>query len=587
MSFTGDLEHLPIVDVIQLLHSTRKTGTLCVRGERGECQLVFDEGYITSANHSNTSVRIGKILVDMGVISQTDCDTALAAQKAAGGARKPLIAALIEQGKLDKDNAYRGLRNLIEMTVVEMLRWPRGTFTLDVNVAVISDEYRYFPEILHQEINLDTQRVLMDALRIFDEKTRDGEFTDEDWNEPETPAAGTSAAEADSAAAIELSADDLGLGDIEQLERKIPEVFSSIEMIDPAETHRRAVADFLPEMAAEEREKLVEFLLGLAETAESDVGPGQSLIFFSRDQLARYMVMNFGKTLGVPVFTSDEGQALEMILNQALRKKIVPLLIFDSPNEDQPDWSPAALLRLRREFKGTYEPGAVLQLVETDQAEFSLESYREGVRAVMPRPAGGTPEETLRFYKVLLTYCRDYFAGRRSEFPAEFKAALLALQGIRDAAGVSQSLLANMANFLERALTLVVRPGELIAERGIGLGQDKSQGAETVEHFTIPMDGTGLLSRVLESGRPYFGPCDDKNLREQLFPKIGAPRSSTVLLLPMPSHGRIIAILYGDFGADAPAAVPVDFLEVLVGQAGLVLENAVYRRRLEKVTGKE
>ena len=152
-------------------------------------------------------------------------------------------------------------------------------------ITVISDEYRYFPEILHQEINLDTQRVLMDALRIFDEKTRDGEFTDEDWNEAETPA-GKPVAEADSTAAIELSADDLGLGDIEQLERKIPEVFSSIEVIDPAEVHRRAVADFLPEMAAEEREKLVEFLLGLAETAESDVGPGQSLILFSRDQLA-------------------------------------------------------------------------------------------------------------------------------------------------------------------------------------------------------------------------------------------------------------------------------------------------------------
>lgn len=28
MSFVGDLEHLPIVDLIQLLHSTKKSGTL-------------------------------------------------------------------------------------------------------------------------------------------------------------------------------------------------------------------------------------------------------------------------------------------------------------------------------------------------------------------------------------------------------------------------------------------------------------------------------------------------------------------------------------------------------------------------------
>ncbi|MEJ2201879.1 MAG: DUF4388 domain-containing protein, partial [Desulfuromonadaceae bacterium] len=131
MSFTGDLEHLPIVDVIQLLHSTRKTGTLCVKSARGESQLVFDSGYISSANHVNTSVRIGQILVDIEAISQEVCDQALAAQKAAGDSRKPLIAMLIEQGVLTKEDAFRGLRMLIEKTVVEMLRWTKGTFTLD------------------------------------------------------------------------------------------------------------------------------------------------------------------------------------------------------------------------------------------------------------------------------------------------------------------------------------------------------------------------------------------------------------------------------------------------------------------------
>ena len=46
MSFTGDLEHLSIVDVIQLLHATRKSGTLVVQGRKGESQLVFKDGYI-------------------------------------------------------------------------------------------------------------------------------------------------------------------------------------------------------------------------------------------------------------------------------------------------------------------------------------------------------------------------------------------------------------------------------------------------------------------------------------------------------------------------------------------------------------
>ena len=69
MSFTGDLEHLPIVDVIQLLNATKKSGTLTVRGRKGQSQLVFEDGYIVSANHANDSLRIGKVLVDLGGIT--------------------------------------------------------------------------------------------------------------------------------------------------------------------------------------------------------------------------------------------------------------------------------------------------------------------------------------------------------------------------------------------------------------------------------------------------------------------------------------------------------------------------------------
>lgn len=77
MSFTGKLEHLPIIDVIQLLHSTRKSGILRFASRKGESQLVFKDGYIVSANHPNSSVRIGKILVDLNIISPETLSQAL------------------------------------------------------------------------------------------------------------------------------------------------------------------------------------------------------------------------------------------------------------------------------------------------------------------------------------------------------------------------------------------------------------------------------------------------------------------------------------------------------------------------------
>src|SRR6185369_433647 len=152
MSFDGDLEHLPIVDVIQLLHATGKSGTLSLKSLKGESQLVFHSGYIVSANHVNNSVRIGQVLLDMGVISYEELESALHEQQRAGAARKPIVQTMIEAGKLRTEDAYQGLEVLIEMTIVEVLTWTRGTFSLDVDKLFVSDEYRYFPEQLKKEI---------------------------------------------------------------------------------------------------------------------------------------------------------------------------------------------------------------------------------------------------------------------------------------------------------------------------------------------------------------------------------------------------------------------------------------------------
>ena len=125
MSFNGDLEHIPLVDIIQLLHMTGKSGGLHLISPKGESQLVFREGFFVSANHIHNSVRVGNILVDMNVITDEILNLALAEQNTAGVNRKPLIAMLIEQGAIDKVTAYKGLETLIEMTIVEVLTWAR------------------------------------------------------------------------------------------------------------------------------------------------------------------------------------------------------------------------------------------------------------------------------------------------------------------------------------------------------------------------------------------------------------------------------------------------------------------------------
>ncbi|HEY5513791.1 MAG TPA: DUF4388 domain-containing protein, partial [Geomonas sp.] len=318
MSFDGDLEHLPIVDVIQLLHATGKSGTLTLRSLKGESQLVFNAGYIVSANHVNNSVRIGQILLDMGMITHEELESALHEQQRAGTTRKPIIQTMIEAGRIRTEDAYQGLEVLIEMTIVEVLTWTRGSFSLDVDKIFVSDEYRYFPEQLKQELQLNTQSVLMDALRIYDERKRDGTLTTEAmFGTPQAPAAGP--------AGGDISAADLGLDELDTLERRIPEVFSGLTDSVP-DTPRTRLQRVLAGIPPEEQQRLFGYLDGLTGAAVLP-GDGTGVILFTGDKLVRECV---AAACG-PRFlcATDDEAGLDPIIDQSHSKGIQPLLLLD------------------------------------------------------------------------------------------------------------------------------------------------------------------------------------------------------------------------------------------------------------------
>ena len=180
MSFSGNLEDIPLVDVIQLLNGTKKSGILKIEGRRGESQLVFKDGYIVSASHLNNRVRIGEFMVERSDITASALDQALTAQKLAGSDRQPLIQTLIAMGLVEEDKAYAALQALITMTIVEILTWKNGDFMLEPTRDVVKDGYKYYPGHLELEINVEVQGALLDALRVYDEKVRDGELTMEE-----------------------------------------------------------------------------------------------------------------------------------------------------------------------------------------------------------------------------------------------------------------------------------------------------------------------------------------------------------------------------------------------------------------------
>ena len=592
MSFTGDLEHLPIVDVIQLIYTTRKSGTLSIKSQKGESQLVFSDGYFVSANHLNNSVRIGQILVDKNFITQALIDQALLEQKKAGAARKPLVATLIEQGAIKREDAYKGLETLIEMTIVEVLTWTSGTFSLDMDKIDMSDEYRYFPEILQQEMLLNAQGLLMDALRIYDEKLRDGTLEEIFFSPPED-AGDEMPASVDGN--LFVTADLLGLDALDTLTKKIPDVFIGLKDNDPSEEHRRVISEELGSLPANGQEQLRTFLAELSvqsPAGERTTPPGTlplAVIIFSRDSFIKHAISTICRNKNYIVFTTDDDASLDLIIEQSFSRDLLPILIVDAPEFMGSGCAEETVTALLQQKRDRYPRIAILQMSTSPTAKtFPPHALDEGTEAVLPRPVLG---ENADIFVVQMTGFLQSFSSVLDKSFAQpdrlatrrLRESITILGTLSEPPEVARELLRFTSDLFERSMILVAGVTELTAEKGIGVTAEKSTGPTGPLMFKIPLGQRSVFDTVIEKRRMYYGLCSDTTLKAYLYSVIPAPRSSKVLFLPLLLSGNVIALIYADFGQSAPSPAQTEHLEILARFAGLVLDNSFYRKKFERL----
>lgn len=579
MSFSGDLEHIPLVDVIQLLQQTGKSGTLRLRGAKGECQLGFRDGFIISANHLNTGFRIGSILVELGVITREALDLTLAEQALRGPHPPPLIALLVETGRVKRPEAYRGLQTLIELTIVEVLTWPRGQFELDVEQILVSDEYRYFPDHNAPPPQVSTQNVLMEALRIFDEKKRDGTLNQGSLED------GDGAAAADET----ISADDLGLGDVESLRRRVPAAAAAAGERDGDERHRSKVRKELGGGTAEDQEALVAYLKRLGEPPP--LGDGHAagenlplaLILFTRDQLFSHTVMTSCAARSIFVFATDEPQDLGHIVEQSLARDLTPVLVIDPPGEEPGAFSEASVDAAMQAIRVAYPPLRFIRLVEPGQDDLALRALAAGALNALAKPSrsAGRPAfaaDFIRFAEAFLGCLQQACAPLGHVQLGDFRERLAGLGSLAKPSEISLSLLQFTASIFPRALTLIVSGAEVIAERSIGLSGRRAVTPALKLH--IPVERPSVFAASIDGGLLFCGQAPEEPTLKLLYDQIGAPHSPKIAVLPLKTRsGKVIALSYGDFGAQWATPVPIELLDVFARHAGLVLDALPQRAK--------
>lgn len=591
MAFTGDLEHLNLVDIIQLVHTTRKSGIFSVKAARGESKIVFSGGYIVGANHIDNRVRIGTVLVKTGAITVEDLKEALVAAKGDVKDHMPLIATLMRMGRLKREDALRGLKTLVEMTIVELMNWTKGTFTFDTDMAVFAAG----AGDMEQDVALDAQMVLMDALRIFDERERDRAAGKEVPSFealfadvlPEEDAGGAKAA------GTAITADVLGLGDLENLEKKISRPVSEMEIFDPVAIHRQNIREMLADFPAEEQEAFVSFLKkSVGHKSLPDAASQQAdraVVLFSDDRLMRHSVLTLCKDEGVPVFATDDGADLVRIIAKCLSAMRMPVVVFDGPGGG---FSGETIVSLRDRVRGAYPAVPVVQLAAPGNGDFILRAYQDGVRAVLPKPAREDLKETfvrdtIQFLGAFQSYIKNvrHRSDDTDRYVKELKKDIRTLREIATPSDAAMVLLASVGDKFERAVTFIVRPAELIGERAVGVSSEKSMGPTPADRLKVSLARPSVFRDVLEKGQAYYGESGDEAIKG-LFQVMGRPVSPSVILLPLVCDRKVVAVVYGDFGKKEASPVQLDILEILAVQVGISLEYALFRRQVAKASPK-
>lgn len=159
MALEGSLRDFGLADILQLIFFQKKTGVLSLSGEKDRVSLVFSEGNVVSAESRKRTEesRFGKILAKKGLIKDDDLRASLEEQRTTG---MKLGDIFLKNGLVKKEDIRDTLMSQMTETVVQLFTWKEGTYEFQAQQVALSQDI---------PVNLDTQHLLMEGLRVLDE----------------------------------------------------------------------------------------------------------------------------------------------------------------------------------------------------------------------------------------------------------------------------------------------------------------------------------------------------------------------------------------------------------------------------------
>lgn len=579
MGLQGNLEDLPLLDIIQMVSFSRKTGYLSIEMEGGEGAIVFHGGLVVAAFTTGSPPS------------------------------DPRIA------QLSKDAREKAVRARLGFALEQLARLREGAFGFELTEEIPL-------EIGGRDIRLETlarginpQEMLLELAQGLDDDRAqstaavEASFADASGGAlEEPPIVPAAATEAD---LLEGTGPDPLAG-----VRTVPLPKIPRELVDTSAVDAARPAEEPPPSPAEAVSAQATPSLQLP--LDEELPHAHTILLVDDEADVRQILGRHFEAHGYRVEEAGDPEGAAKVAGR-LRESATPFVLVSDLG--MPATGGASFYGgfevMKRLWKMNLRP-PTLMMTESLSQSLKLRAKQMGVLAFVFKPTlsklnavqfeadlGAFAGRLLKSELPRLAETaalRQPRQRRRSSVPAPgaapeaseasppldfLKRRLVELRhGGGDANQIAILVMKVAEEFFERALLFVVKNGEARGLGGFGVAPREETLNLLARQVTIPLGEPSLFRDVALSRRPFSGPLPADRWTGHLLGRIGRFQSKGAVLLPLVAHRETIALLFGDNPASGREATRLTALEVFVEQAGIALENVFLQRKLQALRDK-
>jgi CheY-like chemotaxis protein len=555
LSLNGNLEDLPLLDILQIVSFSKKTGYLAIETEAGSAAIVFRDGFVVA------SFTWDSLPMDERAASLPE------------GKREALV------------------RNRIGVALEQLIRLREGQFSFNLTDETPS-------RLAGRDIAAETlpaginpQELLLDLARGIDEDRRDSSAALEaSFAEPV-------GADAEGAAEVAPQAppapDELqaapGAEEMLSLEPLPEETMEPIEAVPaPAPAPKPEKPKAAPEapprtiLLVDDEDDVRQILATLFAQV------GYEVVQAGDPSAAVKEAQKLGKAgnafllitdLGMPTSGGSSFQGGFEVVKRLWKMNLRPAVLMMTDS-----LSPSLQARARQMGVSSFVFKPSLSKLDSKQFEADMKAFAgKLVQDVVPRmirieaaprkpPAAAVPAERVEPPASVEDLSRDF---------SMLQQRLVELRSHGDATHISSLVMRVAREFFERGILFLVKNDEVRGLGGFGKAPKDANLSFLAREIVIPLGEASVFRDVVTRRRPFVGPLPEGKWSRHLEGRIGRFQATEMALLPLLTHREAVAVLFGDNPETGRTLGRLEALEVFIDQAGVALENAFLQRKLQ------